>query len=245
MAVADGAGSAQFSRQGSKIAVEYVIRNLPGRMVAGVDPQIDQILSLGAEGAEGSAHAIRTLLYEVLVGVAFEAAREVESEAKHAGLEASDFSTTLIMAALRKTPNGWFIATFSIGDGGAALLEIDAGRVNVMNTPDGGEFAGQTRFLRSSEFSDPTKSMERLHFAVRPNFTSLVLMTDGITDPKFPTEADMEDFSLWKKFWTEDLTPQVNLSRVNAAGVEDQLLAWLDFWSDGNHDDRTIALLLP
>ena len=25
--------------------------------------------------------------------------------------------------------------------------------------------------------------------------------------------------------------------------TKDQLLAWLDFWSPGNHDDRTIAIL--
>lgn len=245
MVVGDGAGSARFSRQGSKVAVEYVARNLPARMAAVIQPKLTHLLDLHCSDSSTPGHAIRTTLYEVLVGVAFEASRAVESEAKHAGLDPADLSTTLIMSATTKVEGNWFTATFSVGDGAAVLLDLESSEVIVMSTPDGGDFAGQTRFLRNSEFSDPNKSMSRIHYSIRPSFTALALMTDGITDPKFPTEVALADFMRWREFWMEDLTPAVDLSRGNEAGVGEELLRWMDFWSDGNHDDRTLAILLP
>jgi len=242
--VADGAGSAKYSREGSRIAVDHVVRNLPGAMTTKVNPRLDEMFAMHAADPQGCSHAIRTVLYEALVSVAFAAAKDVESSARQAGHEPGDYSTTLIMAAVAKTARGWFIASFSIGDGGAALLDLPAGTVTVMTTPDGGEFAGQTRFLRTSEFSDSSKSIERIHFAIRPSFTALALMTDGISDPMFPTEVTFADFGQWKEFWESNLTPAVNVSRDNPH-VGEELLAWMDFWSDGNHDDRTLAVLLP
>lgn len=244
VAVADGAGSAQFSRQGSKLAVDYIKRTLPGAMATIVSPRLDEILARHDSDPQGSAYFIRQVLYEALVDAAYSAAKEVESAAKQASHEPGDYSTTLIMTAVTKTSQGWFIASFSVGDGGAALLDLPAGTVTALTTPDGGEFAGQTRFLRKDEFSDGARSMNRIHFAIRPAFTALVLMTDGISDPKFPTEVDFADFNRWKDFWEGDLTPAVNVSRDNPHAGE-EILAWMDFWSDGNHDDRTLAVLLP
>ena len=245
VAVADGAGSAKSSRQGSKVAVEYVIRDLPGKMATAVGPRLNEIVALCEADPEGNAHAIRTILYHTLVDVAFGAAKAVEREAKNREHDPGDYSTTMIMAAVTKIEGGWFIASFSVGDGGAAILELEANQVTVMTTPDSGEFAGQTRFLRSSEFSDPAKSMERIHFAVRPNFTAMALLTDGITDPKFPTDVSFSQFDHWKSFWIDDLTAAVDFTRGNGEVASAQLLAWMDFWSDGNHDDRTIAIILP
>lgn len=243
-AVADGAGSAKYSRQGSMIAVNHVVRTLPGAMATTVTPKIDSIVNHYNADPDGSVDAIRAVLYEAVVTTAFAAAKAVESFARAARHDPNDYSTTLIMSAMCRIEQGWFVATFSVGDGGAALLDIPAGVVQVMTTPDGGEFAGQTRFLRTSEFSESAKSMSRIHFALPSTFTALVLMTDGISDPKFPTDVAFAEFDRWKEFWEQDLTPVVTLDRDNAQAGE-QLSAWMDFWSDGNHDDRTLAVLLP
>jgi hypothetical protein len=69
-------------------------------------------------------------------------------------------------------------------------------------------------------------------------------MTDGISDPKFPTDSVFADPSKWTEFWEGDLTNAVDFSRTNA-DMERQFLEWLDFWSPGNHDDRTLAVLVP
>ena len=66
-------------------------------------------------------------------------------------------------------------------------------------------------------------------------------MTDGITDPKFETDANLLKVEKWNELW-QDLSKEVDFSDDNEASA-DQLLNWLDFWSPGNHDDRTIAIL--
>jgi serine/threonine protein phosphatase PrpC len=84
---------------------------------------------------------------------------------------------------------------------------------------------------------------QRLHVALVPDFHALVLMTDGITDPLFPTEVSLGDKDVWLDFWTE-LWKQAQITPDNAQAC-DELLKWSHFYSKGNHDDRTIALLLP
>jgi hypothetical protein len=74
-----------------------------------------------------------------------------------------------------------------------------------------------------------------------------MLMTDGIYDPKFVVEANLENIDKWKEF-IEDLkgknedNAKVDLDPANPA-IATQLSAWMDFWSSGNHDDRTLAII--
>ncbi len=87
----------------------------------------------------------------------------------------------------------------------------------------------------------------RMRFEVVDNFTALILMTDGITDPKFEIDANLNRIEKWDALWddlngnNEDNT-KVDFANDNEQSA-DQLLKWLDFWSKGNHDDRTIAIL--
>lgn len=89
----------------------------------------------------------------------------------------------------------------------------------------------------------------RLRMAIVPDFTALFLMTDGISDPMFETDKNLNDYAKWEEFYNnlkngfpDDEIGGVDLSDDNEA-AKDQLLGWLDFWSPGNHDDRTIAIL--
>jgi serine/threonine protein phosphatase PrpC len=70
--------------------------------------------------------------------------------------------------------------------------------------------------------------------------TALVLLTDGITDPIFETERNLENQEHWDRFWQEQIQSRLSAKPEQTAA---HLLDWLSFWSPGNHDDRTIALL--
>ena len=96
---------------------------------------------------------------------------------------------------------------------------------------------------------DPELASKRMRFTIVPDFTALFLMTDGVSDPMFETDRNLKDYSRWEEFYEklrkgfpEDEIGGVDLSDDNAM-AKDQLLRWLDFWSPGNHDDRTIAIL--
>ena len=76
-------------------------------------------------------------------------------------------------------------------------------------------------------------------------FTALMLMTDGVSDPWFETDSNLNNPEKWRTFYKEiqdNNEHPVNLNDNNEQ-AKDELLGWLDFWSPGNHDDRTIAIL--
>ena len=91
-------------------------------------------------------------------------------------------------------------------------------------------------------FSNPKEFYSRLKCKIVPDFTALFLMTDGVSDPKFETDANLNNPDKWDALWEDLKEYGVDLSDDNEA-AKDQLLNWLDFWSPGNHDDRTIAIL--
>lgn len=243
--VADGAGSARFSRRGSQLAVETVLAKLPLLLDEHLSAQLDVLVGRHLSGEAGTDETIRRALYSSLAGAAFQAARAVETEAQSQQCEAAAFYTTLIIGVCRKTPQGWFFAAFGIGDGGAAVFSLHDACVIPLTLADGGEFAGQTRFLQTSEFHGGYDDLSRrLVFCIQPEFTVFALMTDGITDPKFPTDVAFADLAKWGNFWNDDLTLGVDLRRGND-DLKQEFLAWMDFWSPGNHDDRTLAVMVP
>lgn len=243
--VADGAGSAEYSRYGSEVAVSSVLENLPVLL----DEHLNQEALEFIESCNGifdapSVNKIQNYLYQTLVSAAFEAVKKIENVAKNEYASASDFSTTLIVVIAKKISNNWFVGSFSIGDGGAAIIQINDAKVTPLTKADSGEYAGQTRFLSKQEFSDSSALLDRVTFGIFSDFTAIVLMTDGISDPKFPTDVSFEDYSLWLKFWDKDLGSALDFT-TNNEKIETDLLQWMDFWSPGDHDDRTLALMVP
>ena len=249
-AVADGAGSAEYSREGSKQAVKAVLKELPRLLAEEISSEeLERWVALLQDGDDHVQGSIKSALYKTLVSAAFTAAQRIEKEVVRdagEGAHYSQFSTTIICAIARQVKDKWFFGSFSVGDGGAAVLyETSTGDTAItrLTQPDSGEYAGQTLFLRTTELKDASESMKRIFFDVRDEFTALALMTDGITDPKFETDAVFDDPKAWAAFWTE-FTEAVPLdSAEETRGTE--FLEWLDFWSPGNHDDRTLLLMIP
>lgn len=240
LTVADGAGSATLSRHGSLLATRTLIEQLEISIPHNLEPGIEEWAAKLKAGDSAACSSIKNALYHTLADAFFKASKSITSHAKSVARAERDFATTLIAVIHRQTAAGHFVAGFSIGDGGAAILDLASGQLIPLTIADSGEYAGQTRFLAESEFLDPQKTMERIKFHLADQFTAIVAMTDGITDPIFPTDQTFVSFEKWKSFWTENLTPAVDFTKPSAP---DDLLNWLDFWSPGNHDDRTIAVL--
>ena len=247
IAVADGAGSAKYSRQGSKIACQTA-KDVCSKQLAknGISDVLDLAIQ---EYHKNNSEQNRSDLYkalhsEVLAIAAWEAYKNIRKEATDKGRVLKDYATTLLLSICKKFEFGWFVGAFWVGDGGIGIYRQEPQYIKVLGEPDGGEFAGQTRFLTMKEiFSDRV----RTRFDIVEDFTALILMTDGITDPKFETDANLNRIEKWHALW-DDLNgnnedhAKVDFTDDNEQSAE-QLLKWLDFWSKGNHDDRTIAIL--
>jgi serine/threonine protein phosphatase PrpC len=241
LTVADGAGSASASRKGSTIACETVVKVCKTQLEAQHKDFEHLIKELNKDKSDTNRKKMGDALYGIVGTAVFKAYKNIEEEATNSGRPVKDFSTTLIVSICKKFKFGWFVAAFWVGDGGVGIYNKKTRFLKVLGETDGGEFAGQTRFLTMPEITQPAELYRRLRFDIVDDFTALILMSDGITDPKFETDANLLKFEKWDELWT-DLSKDVDFKDNNEKSAE-QLLKWLDFWSPGNHDDRTIAIL--
>lgn len=251
MAVADGAGSARFSRKGSEVACNAVIDHCRSQLLC--NPEFEKAICEYESDRDNreKRSAVTNHVVDIIRRGAVKAHDAVRKVAEaNEGTRLKDYATTLMFAICKKFDFGWFIASFWVGDGAMCIFDAESRTIKLLGTPDEGEFSGQTRFLTMPEiFKDTDMVAKRLRMAVVPDFTALFLMTDGVSDPMFETDRNLNDYSKWEEFYIrlrtgfqEDGIPGVDLTDDNDA-AKDQLLRWLDFWSPGNHDDRTIAIL--
>lgn len=239
--VADGAGSAKSSRKGSEIACKTVLE-VCEMHIKNKHKEFEHLIKeFSSDKSEEKRKKMGDSLYDILGNAVFKAVKNIEEEAKLKNKPIKDFSTTLIISICKKFNFGWFVGAFWVGDGGIGIYNKETQFLKVLGESDSGEFAGQTRFVTMPEITKPAELYRRLRFDIVEDFTALILMTDGITDPKFETDANLLKIEKWNDLWN-DLSKEVDFKDDNIVAA-DQLLKWLDFWSPGNHDDRTIAIL--
>lgn len=240
MAVSDGAGSAKYGRRGSQIACQTVITTCRDKLKDVSISLEKQIENYHTEKDPDKVIDISDSLYTILGHGLLEAYKNINNEAKRTNHDLRDFATTLLITICKKTTVGWFIASLGVGDGVIAIYERNQPYLRILGDPDGGEFAGQTRFITMTEIIQPTEIYNRLSFDLVDDFTSLMLITDGVTDAKFETNANLKNVEKWHALWN-DLSQEISFDAKAESST--QLLKWLDFWSQGNHDDRTIMIM--
>jgi len=232
--VADGAGSAKSSREGSRIAVEMAGKHLVDNLASELGTKVSGLLGTWDSDAS-SQNAIGTEFHYFFHKMAGNAIQAIEQEAQAQNAPVKEYSTTLLAAAVKKDGANTFLATFWMGDGAIAAYG-PRGTVKLMGTPDGGEFAGQTRFLDRNALADQGFG-KRVRVGRLQNVSSVILMTDGVSDPYFETDNGLADPAKWDVLWDE-IQPQ-----LGDPAPEQRLVEWLHFFKQGHHDDRTVALL--
>lgn len=250
IAVADGAGSAKYSREGSRIACETVVDHCKEQLLNCSEFEEKIKAYHNAEDEENARKQMANIIYNIIGNAAFKAHKKIKEAALTNNFNTKDFATTLLFAICKKFDFGWFVASYWVGDGAMCLFNKEKQTFKLLGIPDEGEFSGQTRFLTMPEiFKDAKAIMDRLRFSIEEDFTALMLMTDGISDPMFETDNNLNSYEKWEEFWNklhtgfaEDDIRGVQLTDDNEE-AKYQLLKWMDFWSPGNHDDRTIAIL--
>lgn len=267
LAVADGAGSARYSRKGAQLACDTAVENVLGFL--NQNPEFfDEEFLCNADSircrnglpptADDTVEFCGRYLYKMLVNSAFAARNSIKQEAvRIKGLDPNairdtdfkEYSTTLhLVVAKRLASTDWFFGSFCIGDGAVAIYSGDTKCVQPFVLPlhgnDHGEFSGETVFLTTKRVwetkDDPMKIMNRLRAVVVSDPTALFLTTDGVSDAFFKNDAELEDTKKWG-----ELTEAVNEAVRSDVAAEQRLLDWLRFESKGNFDDRTMIVLLP
>lgn len=235
--VADGAGSAKYSRKGSELAVnaagEYLKQKLcteqPGNPL-----DSDKLCKFRDDDLirKKVSEKIRSILF----GAVKTSIDKMKSFSDQENLEFKTLSTTLLIAIVKKENEDTFIATFGIGDG--AIAAYGPGKVRLMCSPDNGESAGQTRFLDEKTLS-VQEFPSRTYMGLLSDVMSTILVTDGVSDPFFETDNALRSGEIWDSFWSKEIAPLLETNNPELS-----LLEWLHFNKPGYHDDRTISILL-
>jgi len=241
--VADGAGSAKLSRRGSQLACSVAAGHL--RELLQAQNELEEVLAAmpGLRTDSETLEKVRCLAANLFTKSAYEAFSAIHREAGEQAATLRDFATTFIGVLARPCAGGWFFAAFSIGDGGAGIV-VEPGRVEILTKADSGEHAGTTLFLTKADlFQKPESLLARTRVFFCESFRFMAVMTDGVSDPLFPSDAAFESPETWAAF-EQGLLPAVDFLSPQS-GMEAHLLEWLNFRSPGNHDDRTLLLVVP
>lgn len=235
MVVCDGAGSAPASRWGSYLASKAFGDSMLEQLKS--EPGIDVLMDLTARGYDEKLAATNAgrRLHDMFREAARLAVRAIEEHALAKQRNSRDYATTLLAAVVNRLGGrNLFCASLWIGDG--AIVVYEPGNHRLMGKPDGGEYAGQTRFLDEQTVEDPSFA-SRVSVTLRPAATAVALMTDGVSDPWFKTESELSSSKRWDELFTcvEPL--------LGAADADKRLLQWMKELSEpGHHDDRTIVV---
>jgi len=138
-AVADGAGSAKYSDIGSKIAVNTAISFLKAYFDELIEKKrlFPQIPRQNTPNINQAQNLYTDLLKEVL--------KAINEEAQRLNCSYQDLACTLII--FFALPNS--ITAMQIGDGFLAVRPVD-GDLQLLFTPDKGEYINETTFITSS-----------------------------------------------------------------------------------------------
>lgn len=244
VSVSDGAGSANAAREGSRVTTTTINQFFSSHEILNqVDNNINVLYTVQSSGEEQS-EAKKNIIH-ILSESVLNVYHTLQKTAAENTLSVNDLHATLIFALLKKFSFGYVILSFGVGDCPINLINSDFSEVRLLNQMDVGEFGGGTRFITMKEiFND--KIASRFRITCVEDFSYLVLMTDGIYDPKFTTENKLEDIESWKLLF-EDLAgnndDRTKVDFINDEKIDEELLIWCDFWSRGNHDDRTLAII--
>lgn len=263
VAVSDGAGSYSLSRKGSQIACNAVVDFFEN------NNDIEQNKIFEEKLLEFNSTKDETLLREIeiiskknLYHATVFVHNKIKEHAEKTFTEHPElfnnpkaktlldyYHSTLIFAVFKKFEFGYVILTFGVGDCPIAVMSKDKSSATLLNWLDVGEFGGGTRFITQPNIfhSQEHPMASRFNFQIVKDFSYLFLMTDGIYDPKFDVEANLEKSENWIEF-VKDLEGnnedgvKVDFDNENKE-IANQLSNWMDFWSPGNHDDRTLAIV--
>ena len=190
-------------------------------------------------------------LAEVFRVGAWKAVDAISAIAKSSARAQKDFNSTLLVAISRQIPqlNKTFVATFQVGDGaiGVGVPGIN-GLVQwqMYGKPDKGEYAGETVFLDHRVLNELDTFTSHIKFGWFDVMPTILAMSDGVSDPRFQNQTTPDDSDPWNLLWS-DVGPALPSRSLESPSSdwEAKLVAVLEHYDEGHHDDRTIVIARP
>jgi len=220
LVVADGAGSAAWSRLGSAITVDTIGESL-------------------VEAASLTAQSMLVAV-EQAVHTLTQAAQAMEVAPRL-------LRTTVLVAAWEPHAGGHRLVTTQVGDGSLVIAHTD-GRIHRPTASDLGDWSGEVHcFLPDDETLPRAKAATVVHDI--PDLAAILAVTDGIDDPFYPfakhAGAILGQLVHGASAPLTGLATQAHAPALLASPSPERTLHhWLGFEKRGENDDRTLAVAL-
>jgi serine/threonine protein phosphatase PrpC len=263
VSVADGAGSYPLSRKGSQLACSSVVEYFEANLESEKQKELEaKISAFGINNEDNLKKEIDGLVAQNLYQAVLFAHNKIKEHADATFISNPElfnnpklktpidyYHSTLLFTLFKKYEFGYAILTFEVGDCPGAVMNKDRTKTTMLNWLDVGEFGGGTRFITQQDIFHSTEQpmISRFSFTIIEDFSFLFLMSDGIYDPKFEVEANLQKNEKWVGFLADlegnnEDGIKIDFNAENT-DIANQLEKWVDFWSKGNHDDRTLAII--
>ncbi len=228
-AVADGAGSATYSRLGAAIATHVATHTLR-------DALHQETLQHGA----GDDDALLSFALKKSAVSANDALREFATRCE---LALRDLRTTLLIAAR----HGTRIGLLQVGDGASAWIDSDGAISQPLSGPIT-EFSGEVaHFLPDDGAID--QLVQSLVIRDATHCSALILATDGVEDPWYPFMRHAGPLYHELLHGVSDSANGAGVTSSHRAPVLSApdpvhaLIEWLAFEKRGENDDRTLCVI--
>lgn len=237
LSVADGAGSAKYSREGSRLAAEQSINFLSHKLVAiQAFQDLEKYVFDEPHTSEINKSIVEnwnTAAIQLFREATDHAMEKIRQKVENTQSSFRDFATTLQIVIIKHVQDKRFISSFWVGDGAVAVYNQE--KIRLLGQTDGGDYVGQTVFL--------SPNLEPFHQYVSITIASaqdwLFLMSDGISDPYFETDSELSGLDNWTQFYNE--YKEVLNTDIDGSDLNEKI----HFFKKGHHDDRTLLVLLP
>jgi hypothetical protein len=217
-AVADGAGSAQYSHIGAKKAVDTIINSF------------QNIINSRFQDKNLNLELSQEIAKKVFIKITDNIIKELEKEADKHKYEIKDLACTLI--AFIATPQ--WLAAMQIGDG-FILIDTPSQKFRMLFKPDKGEFFNETTFITS------THALEEMQIeVVFDKIEFICVSTDGIEKVAIHLatwQPHPPFFSPLRQYLEETNNPEQEDSYIQNFLESEKLNARTD-------DDKTLMLCL-
>ena len=214
VAIADGAGSAPRSDEGSRIAVRAAVASI----VDGINKR--------------PAAVFGESMAESLVRDAIKRAKdEVVRYGRRENVDARELAATLIVAVA----NDSLLTAAQVGDGAVIAFDIGAGAATTLCAAHTGEYANETTFITSHSRPDRVASVGH---ASGYDYDALALITDGLQN----LALNMPEREAFMGFWNPILNDLVQTDEPEAVSARLHTFISGERVQSRTMDDITIAI---
>ncbi|HYW32100.1 MAG TPA: PP2C family serine/threonine-protein phosphatase [Gemmatimonas sp.] len=231
-AVADGAGSAEYSRIGAALAVH-----------AATTACTSSLRNSASDSGPGAAIQQSATMDTALRAAADAAQRTMADFADRAGIALRVLRTTLLVAVV----HGDVLGVLHVGDGAVAFLHAD-GTATLPTQGHGGDFSGEVAHFLPDDGAH-AQLVSSATVSVASNVVGVLLATDGVEDPWYPMSRTAPAlFTQLANGVTDDNAAASGVTqpmRGPVLGAPDPLAGlgkWLRFEKRGENDDRTLCV---